>query len=159
MEEFMEWYEAIYPQMYRVAYYYMRNQHEAEDAVQDAVLTAYEKRYQLKDKEKFRSWMMTILVNRCKTRMKKWFQKNENVEEVSAVEERQLGREEDFATNAVVKQVFFQLEEEERLIVGLSIFGGYKGEEIAKMLGKNHSTVRSKYRRALQKMKKELEVE
>ncbi len=159
MEEFMEWYEAIYPQMYRVAYYYMRNQHEAEDAVQDAVLTAYEKRYQLKDKEKFRSWMMTILVNRCKTRMKKWFQKNENVEEVSAAEERQLGREEDFATNAVVKQVFFQLEEEERLIVGLSIFGGYKGEEIAKMLGKNHSTVRSKYRRALQKMKKELEVE
>lgn len=159
MEEFMEWYEAIYPQMYRVAYYYMRNQHEAEDAVQDAVLTAYEKRYQLKDKEKFRSWMMTILVNRCKTRMKKWFQKNENVEEVSAAEERQLGREEDFATNAVVKQVFFQLEEEERLIVSLSIFGGYKGEEIAKMLGKNHSTVRSKYRRALQKMKKELEVE
>lgn len=33
MEEFMKWYEAVYPQMYRVAYYYMRNQQEAEDAV------------------------------------------------------------------------------------------------------------------------------
>lgn len=159
MEEFIRCYEAIYPQMYRVAYYYMRNQHEAEDAVQDAVMTAYEKRHQLKDKEKFRSWMMTILVNRCKTRMKKWFQKNEDVEDISLSEERKLGKEEDFAMNMTVKQVFFQLEEEERLIVGLFLFGGYKGEEIAKILGKKHSTVRSKYRRALQKMKKELEVE
>lgn len=154
----MEWYSAVYPQMYRVAYYYMRNRQEAEDAVSEAVLTAYEKRHQLKDKEKFRSWMMTILVNRCKKRMKKWFRREEDIEAISLTEERSLVQEEDFAMNSAVKQVFFQLEEEDRLIVGLSIFGGYKGEEIAKILGKNHSTVRSRYRRALQKMKKELEV-
>lgn len=158
MEEFMKWYEAVYPELYRVAYYYMRNQQEAEDAVQDAVLIAYEKRHQLKDKEKFRSWMMTILVNRCKRRMKKWFRKEEDITELSLVEERNLVQEEDFAMNSAVKQVFFQLEEEERLIVGLSLFGGYKGEEIAEITGKNHSTVRSRYCRALQKMKKELEV-
>lgn len=158
MEEFMKWYEAVYPQMYRVAYYYMRNQQEAEDAVQDAVLTAYEKRHQLKDKEKFRSWMMTILVNRCKKRMRKWFRREEDIDDISLAEEKKLIKEVDFAMTSAVKQAFFQLEEEDRLIVGLSVFGGYKGEEIAKILGKNHSTVRSRYRRALQKMKKELEV-
>ena len=158
MEEFMKWYEAVCPQMYRVAYYYMRNQQEAEDAVQDAVLAAYEKRHQLKDKEKYRSWMMTILVNCCKKKMRKWFRRKEEFEEISQAEERSLVKEEDFAMNSAVKQVFFQLEEEERLIVALSLFGGYKGEEIAKILGKNHSTVRSRYHRALQKMKKELEV-
>lgn len=158
MEEFMKWYETVYPQMYRVAYYYMRNQQEAEDAVQDAVLTAYEKRNQLKDKEKFRSWMMTILVNRCKKRMKKWFRREEDIDDISLKEEKKLIKEVDFAMTSAVKQVFFQLEEEDRLIVGLSVFCGYKGEEIAKILGKNHSTVRSRYRRALQKMKKELEV-
>ena len=42
MEEFMRYYEKVYPQMYRTAFYYMRNQQEAEDAVQDAVLIAYE---------------------------------------------------------------------------------------------------------------------
>lgn len=158
MEEFIKCYEEVYPEMYQIAYYYMRNRQEAEDAVQDAVLTAYEKRHQLKDKEKFRSWMMTILVNRCKRRMRKWFRREEDIEEISQAEEKKLIKETDFAMTSAVKQAFFQLEEEDRLIVGLSVFGGYKGEEIAGILGKNHSTVRSRYRRALQKMKKELEV-
>lgn len=158
MEEFIKCYEEVYPEMYRIAYYYMRNRQEAEDAVQDAVLIAYEKRHQLKDKEKFRSWMMTILVNRCKRRMRKWFRREEDIEEISQAEEKKLIKETDFAMTSAVKQAFFQLEEEDRLIVGLSVFGGYKGEEIAGILGKNHSTVRSRYRRALQKMKKELEV-
>ena len=59
---------------------------------------------------------------------------------------------------SAVKQVFWELKEEERLIVGLSVFGGYTSEEIAGILDKNHSTVRSRYRRALQKMRKKLEV-
>lgn len=158
MEEFMEWYEAVHTEMYRIAFYYMRNQQEAEDAVQDAVLTAYEKRHQLKDKEKYRAWMMKILVNRCKKRMRKWFQREEDIADISLEEEYNLVKESDFAMISAVKQEFFKLEEEERLIVGLVVFGGYKGEEIAEILGKNHSTVRSRYRRALQKMRKELEV-
>ncbi len=158
MEEFMGWYEAVHPEMYRIAYYYMRNRQEAEDAVQDAVLKAYEKKHQLKDKDKFRPWMLQILVNCCKKRMKKWFIREEDIEEITLSQERQYAKEEDFALSAAVKQVFFQLEEEDRLIVGMSLFGGYKGEEIAVILGKNHNTVRSRYCRALQKMKRELEV-
>ena len=64
MDEFMQCYEKVYPQLYRTALYYMRNRQEAEDAVQDAVLAAYEKFYQLREKEKFSSWIMQILVNR-----------------------------------------------------------------------------------------------
>ena len=48
------------------------------------------------------------------------------------------------------------LTEEERLIVTLTVFGGYKSEEIAHMLHRNHNTIRSKYRRALQKLQQEL---
>ena len=69
MEEFMRYYEKVYTQMYRTAFYYMRNRQEAEDAVQDAVLIAYEKFYQLRDKEKFAPWIMQILVNRCRKRI------------------------------------------------------------------------------------------
>lgn len=152
MEEFMRQYEKVYPKLYRTALYYMRNRQEAEDAVQDAALAAYEKFYQLRDKEKFDQWMMQILVNRCRRRMKTWFRKEEDIEELS------LAREEDFATASAVKQVFMELKEEDRLVVSLSVFGGYTSEEIARILGKNHSTVRSRYRRALQKMRKKLEV-
>ncbi len=152
MEEFMQFYEKVYPQLYRTALYYMRNRQEAEDAVQDAVLAAYEKFYQLRDKDKFAPWIMRILVNRCRKRMREWFRKEEDIAEVS------ISQEPDFATSSAVKQVFWELKEEERLIVALSVFGGYTSEEIAGILDKNHSTVRSRYRRALQKMRKKLEV-
>ena len=58
---------------------------------------------------------------------------------------------------AAVKEVFWELKDEERLIVALSVFGGYTGKEIAGILEKNPSTIRSKYRRALKKMREKLE--
>ncbi|MCI9137059.1 MAG: sigma-70 family RNA polymerase sigma factor [Lachnospiraceae bacterium] len=158
MEEFMQCYEKIYPQLYRTAWFYMQNQQEAEDAVQDAVLSAYEKFYQLRDKEKFSAWMMQILVNRCRKRRKVWFRREEDIQELSPSQERELSEEMDFAMASAVKQVFWELKEEERMIVALSVFGGYTSQEIAGILNKNHSTIRSKYRRALQKMKERLEV-
>ena len=49
------------------------------------------------------------------------------------------------------------LEEEERVIVLLTVFGGYKGVEIAGLLNRRHSTIRSRYRRALKKLERELQ--
>lgn len=158
MEEFVRRYEKIYPRMYRTAYYYMQNKQEAEDAVADAVLTAYEKRHQLRDKDKFDTWMMKILVNRCKKRMKTWFRREEAVDTLPPSMEHSLSTDLDLATASAVKQAFWELKDEERFIVALSVFGGYTSEEIADILNKNHSTIRSKYRRALQKMKQKLEV-
>ena len=130
----------------------------AEDAVQDAVLAAYEKFHQLRDREKFAPWIMQILVNRCRRRMKTWFRREKDIDGISPSQEVELSSEPDFATASAVKQVFWELKEEERMIVALSVFGGYTSEEVAGILGRNHSTVRSKYRRALQKMRKKLEV-
>ena len=158
MEEFMRCYEKVYPQMYRTAWLYLQNRQEAEDAVQDAVLAAYEKYDQLRDKEKFGPWIMQILINRCRRRMKEWFRREEDIDEISMTRERELSQEPDFAMSSAVKQVFWELKEEERCIVALSVFGGYTSQEIAEILNRNHSTVRSRYRRALQKMRKKLEV-
>lgn len=158
MDEFMLHYEKIYPRMYRTAYYYLKNAQEAEDAVGDTVLTAYEKWDQLRDKEKFDCWIMKILVNRCKKRMKGWFRRDEAIDELTPERERSLSKETDFAMDSAVKEAFFQLKEEERLIVALSVLGGFTGKEMADILNKNHSTIRSKYRRAIQKMRENLEV-
>ena len=56
----------------------------------------------------------------------------------------------------IAKDMLSQLSMEERKIVALAVFGGYKGEEIAKMMHMRHSTVRSKYRRALKKLENKL---
>lgn len=69
----------------------------------------------------------------------------------------QLASDQDLADDVVQKEcirVAFQaLTEEERYIVNSFVYGGYRGDEIAKNLGLIPSTVRSKYRRALRKMR------
>ncbi|MFD0678336.1 MULTISPECIES: RNA polymerase sigma factor [unclassified Paenibacillus] len=56
---------------YRLAYSYMRNEHDAMDAMADMIVTLYEKLDQLQKSEVFYSWNKTILVNRCKSILKK----------------------------------------------------------------------------------------
>jgi len=51
---------------YKIAYSYFKDENNASDAVQDAVVTAYKNTYKLRSKEKFNSWITTILVNRCR---------------------------------------------------------------------------------------------
>lgn len=52
---------------YRLAYSYMKNEHDAMDAMEDMIVKLYEKLDQLNNREAFYSWSKTILVNRCKT--------------------------------------------------------------------------------------------
>ena len=48
--------------MYRLAMSILKNSNDAEDAVSETVLTAYEHLSSLKKNDSFKAWMMTILV-------------------------------------------------------------------------------------------------
>ena len=124
----MELYETVYKDLYHLAYYYLGNAHEAEDVVSETVLRAYEKFDSLKDESAFRNWIFKILVNQCNTRLRKMITKKtyELKEEISYQPEME--------DTVVVKELLELLTKEERQIVVLTIFGGYKGEEIAKLL-------------------------
>mgnify|MGYP000624018509 CR=1 FL=1 len=56
-----------------------------------------------------------------------------------------------------VREAFFPLSDEERFIVAMQVFGGYKSKEIGLILHKNHNTVRSRLNRALKKMEEILQ--
>ena len=51
-----------------------------------------------------------------------------------------------------VERAFLILDEDDQLIIGLSVYGGYNSKEIGKMLRMNPNTVRSRRKRALEKM-------
>ena len=146
MEQFLELYEPIYKDLYRLAYYYLGNSQDAEDVVGETVLKAYEKFATLRNKEAFKNWIFKILVNQCMTYLRK---KSKTVTTDLAEEPVFEPKLED---DTMTQNLLSVLSDEERKIVVLFVFGGYKGEEIAKMLHMKHSTVRSKYRRALKKM-------
>nr|WP_085521906.1 sigma-70 family RNA polymerase sigma factor [Tuberibacillus sp. Marseille-P3662] len=56
---------------YKLAFTYMGNRQDALDALEDMIVTLYEKIHQLKKAETFYSWSKTILANRCKSMLKK----------------------------------------------------------------------------------------
>lgn len=150
MERFMELYEAVYKDLYRLAYYYLGNAQDAEDAVGETVLKAYENFASLRNEAAFRGWIFKILVNQCKSQLRK----NGNRKTSELVEE--LAYHPELGDGVIAKDMLSGLSAEERQIVALAVFGGYKGEEIAKMMHRRHSTVRSKYRRALKKLEQQI---
>lgn len=150
MERFLELYGEVYKNMYRLAFYYLGNPQDAEDAVSETVLKAYEKFDTLRKEEAFRAWIFAILVNQCKSQWKRRTAK----ETVELHEEPSYHPSLD--DRILTDDILSCLSEEERRIVVLAVFGGYKGEEIAKMQRCKHSTIRSRYRRALKKLERQL---
>lgn len=146
-------YSQNYTELYRFALYMLGSIHDAEDAVSETVISAYEGISRLRKAESFKSWIFKILSNRCMKILRK--RRREH-----AVKELQEEKETaglcsvspDFSHEYVqhqdVRDAFAQLREEERMIVSLSVFGGYSSEEIGKMLHMNAATVRSKKSRA-----------
>jgi len=147
---FAQMYETVYIDLYRFALCLMRNKQDAEDAVSEAVLKAYENIRKLKDEAAFKSWIFTITANTCKSRLREAEKKkNESIEEalISTPAE-----EVDYGLSIDVRRAFTVLNEEEQTIIGLSVFGGYSSKEIGQILGLKDNTVRSKKVRALEKM-------
>lgn len=148
---FSKLYSQIYKDLYRFALYMMKHPQDAEDAVSEAVVAAYENIEYLKKEESFKSWMFTIVSRECKRILRK---RKTDLDYMTDEEMAQIfEKEPDRAEQYDVRKAFEALEEEDRTIIAFSVFGGYKSEEIATMMGKNPATVRSRKCRALEKMK------
>ena len=161
MEEFRRLYETVYQDLYRLAYYYLGNAADAEDAVQDTALAAWRGFGGLKKKEAFRAWILQILVNTFRRALRKKTAAGYGVlspDPAAELDAQRAGASKENLTERLeLLELLSGLDEEERLIVLLTVFGGYKGEEIAKILNRGHSTVRSRYRRALKKLERKLQ--
>ena len=75
----------------------------------------------------------------------------ENIAVLSDIVSGREKRADDFS-RLEMKDLLMKLENEERFIICLSVFEGYKGDEIAEFLGLKPATVRSKKQRALAKL-------
>ncbi len=167
-DAFMELYRMHYKEMYAYACYMLQHQQDAEDVVADTVMAAFEGMWRLNDEYRFRQWIFKILSNQCKRRRKRYSEDAQNTvrsfgsvdseNDTDAWSKVSDGRDmaEELTDRQWVKAAFEALSEEEKYIVNSFLFGGYKGDEIAKSLGIGSSTLRSKYRRALMKMKERL---
>ncbi|MCR5202163.1 MAG: RNA polymerase sigma factor [Lachnospiraceae bacterium] len=160
-------YEMVYEDLYKMAYYTLMNRDDAEDAVSETVLDAYQGIGKLRDKTAFRSWIFRILSAKCSRIIKEYINKRQhevNVDESESTSERVMelkDNSEDISEKVVNHEMletgFKSITEEERLIVTMIVYGGYNSSQVEKILGINRSTVRSKYTRALKKMREAIE--
>lgn len=146
IQKFTELYSVVYEELYRFAFCMMRQSHDAEDAVSEAVVLAYENIQSLRKEEAFRSWIFQITANVCKRKLK-----DKSRLEVELTENQRL-YEEDRELQLDIHNALFELNEEERCIVAMSALGGYNSVEIGTMMNLNSNTVRSKRKRAIEKL-------
>jgi RNA polymerase sigma-70 factor (ECF subfamily) len=137
------------PLAYRVARGVLRNTAEAEDVAQEAMLRAYRRFDRLRDRTRFRAWLVRIAfrlaLDRLRSRKRRelrdtaWSQPEHqppaaNAEDLAVSNEFQGHLE-----NALA-----ELPEKLRLALLLAAMEGYTIEEIAGMLGISTGTVKSR---------------
>ena len=155
-------------QVHALAWRKIGDFHIAEEITQDTFLKAYKKLATLKKPQRFASWLYVIAANRCSSWLRKkrlWTQPLEQLEETE-IEQQQKATysrhviEENERTAAaaqhdVVKKLLAKLQESERTVITLHYFGEMSCTEIGVFLGVSTNTIKSRLRRAQQRLKKE----
>lgn len=149
-EEITALYERHADTVWRVCYSFMRNEHDAQDMMQDTFMKLMNSSMVFKDQDHEKAWLIVTAANLCKDALKSRARLTEDIEaheELTAPEPENLG----------LKEAILSLPEEEKEIIYMYYYEGYRTAEIAEMLNKPSSTIRSKLARAREKLKKKLE--
>ncbi len=154
-EAFCSLYGEYKDKLYRYALYRLGNPTEAEDAVSECVLAAWQNIGSLRSARAFGSWIFRILSNLCASRIKDIIGTRENLERIYNDGPGTNGGSVSVSPSlsAELSEALSQLSDEEREIVLLSIIGGLTSTEISSLTGLTSGSVRSKLSRSLAKMR------
>jgi len=124
--------------VYRLCYAYLRNPNDAEDAVQNVFIKLINHTGSFESAEHEKAWLITCATNHCKDVLKSAYAKRTDfdVPDVADGSLAPLG-------GSDVLQAVLALPEKYRATVYLHYYEGYKTDEIARMIDKPGSTVRS----------------
>ncbi|PYU55526.1 MAG: hypothetical protein DMG55_27265 [Acidobacteria bacterium] len=137
------------PLAYRVARGVLRNTADAEDVAQEALLRAYSKFDRLRDRNRFRAWLVRIVFRLALDRLRSG-KRRELRDTLWSQPERQPpgATAEDLAVSnefqAHVESALAELPEKLRLVLLLAAMEGHTIDEIASMLGISTGTVKSR---------------
>lgn len=124
--------------LYHVSYSILQNNDDCADAVQEALARAWQKRGSLRDMDRFRPWLMRILVNQCndilrKRQRRSFFPLQEDTVVIQQTE-----------SPVALREVIDQLKPEWRTVITLHYLEGLSVREMADMLGLPTGTVKSR---------------
>ncbi len=153
-EAFLSLIQKNQDRMYKIAYSYVKNKEDALDVVQEAVYKGYISYDKVKKVEYEETWLIRILINAAIDFIKK--NKKIVTLELGQLEELNSHDDDLIDKKVAVHEALDKLNEHERAIVILRYFEDLKLMDVAKLLGKPISTIKSTLYRALKKMEIEL---
>lgn len=136
----------------RLSYSYLHNLSDAEDILQDTLLSLMKNKPVFSSQEHEKSWLMRVAINLCKNKLKSsWFKTVQIPEDLQS---ESIADEESEVLEAV-----YNLPVKYREVVHLFYYEGYSTYEISSLLQKKESTVRSLLHRSRKLLKKSLKGE
>jgi RNA polymerase sigma-70 factor (ECF subfamily) len=159
IEDFRKVIEKYKGKAMALAWNYVGNREDAEDACQDAFLKAYLNLSRFDLNQSFSDWFYTILFNRCKDQLRKrrrfqTFMMNKKTEVIDLVKNAADGS---VSSLKLPKGILDKLKPRERISLYLWANDGYTSEEIASLLRCSPSTARVHLFKARKKLKSLLE--
>lgn len=134
------------------------NQADAEDIVQNTFISIYEKISSYKPQGKAMAWIFTITRNHAYMLLRN----KEKHTHIDLDDLYDIGTDntlvEDTYKENITKLLLSELKDDERQIVTMHAMSNIKHKDIAKIMDMPLSTVLSKYRRSLEKLRNVLEV-
>lgn len=133
--------------LFVIAFSYLKNKHDAEDALQNVFLKLWKSKIEFNDDLGIDKWLTKALVNDCKNFFNLSFRQNKSIEEVYNVSTF------DKYFNVDLYNAVMSLNKKERLCVILFYYDDLTISDISKVTGIKESTVKSLLKRSRNKLK------
>ncbi len=150
---FVEAIKLIETDLFNIAYIKLKNIEDVNDAIQETILIAFEHVHKLKEPQYFKTWIIKILINECKRSRRKKYKEHHTIKKMS--DERILedvsieNKDNEFECEKLISK----LSPKDQDLIMLYFYNGFSQKEIAKILNINVNTLKTRLRRAEEKMK------
>ena len=132
--------------LYRTAFAFLKNEHDALEAIQEVTFRAYQKIHTVKEPSYMKTWLVRIMMNYCQDQLKK--RKRYSSSEIL----QEIGFNED-TTQLEINEAIASLSCVEQQLIFLKYFQNTKIKEIAELEKIPEGTVKSRLHKALKSLK------
>ena len=144
-------YQDYLPAVYRVAFSYLHNRCDSEDAAQEAFLRLARFGGRFEDKRQVKAWLIVTVSNVCKDMLRRKHRQDESLDTLGDLAAPPPGAE-------ALSEAIGALPANYRTVIYLYYYEGYSVKEIAAVLRRSEGTVKSWLHRARRTLKDSLEV-
>lgn len=135
--------------LYRTAFAFLKNEHEALEAIQEVTYRAYKKIHTVKEPNYVKTWLTRIMMNYCQDQLKK----KKRFMDIATLTEPSI----DSPTDQLeLQDALHALSESEQQLVYMKYFQNTKIKDIAVMENIPEGTVKSRLRKIMKTLRQHL---